>query len=376
MIRITCLCICLLWMCSLSVFAASTEELYGQQMTASGADRLTEQLPADTKELLEQLELDSLQPQSYTGLSLSRVLEGVLSLLREQSDGPLQALATLLAVVAMSALFSHLEGAATGNALRQTYQGVSTLAAGGALLVPLFSLLQTVERAVDSVAVFMAAYVPVYAGVLAAGGSAVGAVSYQTTLLMAVQLLTGLCRSVILPLLLVSLAMGCTGAVTDGFSLETISAAIHKYSLWGVGLLCTLFSGLLSLQQMVAAAGDSLGRRAVKFTLSSFVPVVGGLVSEAYSTVLGCAGLLRSTLGVFGLVATILVVAPTLISCICWNVSLGLSATTAALFRLPALEKLCRAAAGTVRVLIGLLALLALLMVIATTVVAYAAKGA
>ncbi len=373
--RVLWLAVCLFGLFCLPVAAASTEELYDQQVVASGADQLTERLPADTRELLEQLELDSLQPQSYTGLSLSRVLEGLTTLLRLERHGPLQALSTLLAVVAMSAFFSHLENAAGGNALRQTYQGVSTLAAGSALLLPLFSLLQTVEKAVDSVAVFVAAYVPVYAGVLAAGGSATGAISYQTTLLVAVELLTVLCRSVVLPLLLVSLALGCTGAVTAGFSLEAVSATIHKSILWVVGLLCTLFSGLLSLQQMVAAAGDSLGRRAVRFSLSSFVPVVGGLVSEAYSTVLGCAGLLRSTLGVFGLVATVLIVAPSLISCVCWNISLGLSATAAALFRLPALEKLCKTAAGAVRVLIGLLAVFALMMIISTTVVVYTAKG-
>lgn len=366
---------CLFCLLCLPVAAGSVEEMYAQQVTASGADRLSQRLPADTQSLLAELELDSLQPQSYTGLSFSRVLEGVLSLLQSKSGGPLQALSTLIAVVAMAALFSHLDTAAGGNALRQTYQGISTLAAGSALLLPLFSLLQTVEQTVDSVAVFVGAYVPVYAGVLAAGGSATAAASYQTTLLAAVELLTLLCRSAVLPLLLVSLALGCTGAVTDGFSLEAVSATIHKSILWVIGLLCTLFSGLLSLQQMVAAAGDSLGRRAVKFSLSSFVPVVGGLVSEAYSTVLGCAGLLRSTLGVFGLAATVLTVAPPLVSCVCWSISLSLAATAAALFRLPALEKLCRTAAGAVRVLIGLLAVFALLMILSTTVVVYTIRG-
>ena len=81
-------------------------------------------------------------------------------------------------------------------------------------------------------------------------------------------------------------------------------------------------------------------------------------------------------MGVFGLLVTVLTVAPALASCICWNVSLGLSATAAALFRLPSLEKMCRTAAGAVKVLIGLLAVLALLMILSTTVVVYTAKGA
>lgn len=356
--------------------SASTTELYREQAAAGGAEELTEVLPSDVQDLFRQQGWDTLDPETYTSLSFNQVLNSLISLVNTQKSGPLEALSVLVAVVAVTALVGQLEGVSATGALRQTYQGVSTLAAGTVILLPLFGLMKKVEAAVESVAVFVAAYVPVYAAVLAASGGVHGAVSYQSTLLMAIELLTWLCRGGVLPLLMVSLAMGCTGAVAEGFSLEAVSTTIHKTVLWVLGLLCTLFSGLLSLQQMVAAAGDSLGRRAVKFSLSSFVPVVGGLISEAYSTVLGCAGLLRSTMGVFGLLATVLSVVPALVSCVCWNVSLGLAATASSLFRLSPLEKLCRTAAGAVKVLIGLLAVLALLMILSTTVVVYTAKGA
>ena len=131
-----------------------------------------------------------------------------------------------------------------------------------------------------------------------------------------------------------------------------------------------MFSFLLSFQQMAASAGDSLSGRMVRFSLTSFVPVVGGLLGEAYSTVTGCAGLLRTTVGCFGLVSVVLVVVPPLLSCVCWSIGLRVAGDTAALFRLSPLERLCQAASGAVRVLIAVLAVLALLMVISTTVIA------
>ena len=199
--------------------------------------------------------------------------------------------------------------------------------------------------------------------------------SYQTTLLAAAELLTWLIRSVVLPLLVVSLAMGCTGSVADGFCLESVSATLHKTILWALGLFSAVFSWVLSMQQMVAVAGDTLGGRAMKFSLASFVPVVGGMLSEAYSTVVGCAGLLRSTVGCFGLVATMVIVLPPLVSCVCWSISLSLSGTAAALFKLPALEKLCKTAGGAVRILIAVLAVFALLMIISTTVIVFTGRS-
>ena len=351
----------------------SAEELYRQQLEASGADRLGGALPADVQELLSELELDGLDPSGYTQLSVSRVTELLSGLLARESGGPLRTFGVLLGIVLLAALFSGLEGTAENRALRQTYHGVAVLGAGGALLVPLFALLETVRQTVEQVTVFLIAYVPVYAAILATGGRAGSALSYQTTLLGASQLLTWLVGGVVFPVLTVSLAMGCTGAVAEGFCLESFSQTLHKAVLWVLGLFSTAFSGLLSLQQMVTAAGDTLGNRVMKFSLSSFVPVVGGLLSEAYSTVVGCAGLLRTTVGVFGLIAVVLVILPPLFSCICWSVSLYLASSAAALFGLTPLEKLCRLVAGGVRVLIAVLAVFALLMVVSTSVIVFTA---
>ncbi|MBQ9859301.1 MAG: hypothetical protein IJO76_01310 [Clostridia bacterium] len=367
------MCLCLLL--ALPVAAqAEGEQLYAEQLEASGAAQLTERLPKDTATLLEAFGDDLLQPSAYVGLRFDTVFRTLGELLSVQRGLPLQALGCLLGVVLVSALFRGMEGTAQSPFLQTVFHMVAALAAAGGLLVPLLSLLEQVEKAVEQVAVFMAGFVPIYGGILATGGVST-ALSYQTTLLTAAEALTWLLHSGVFPLLTVSLAMGTTGCVADGFCLDSFSATIHKTILWALGLFSTLFSGLLSLQQMVAAAGDTLGGRVMKFSLSSFVPVVGGLLSEAYSTVVSCSGLLRSTVGCFGMLATVLIILPPLCHCLLWSLSLHLSASAAALFGLSSLEKLCKTAAGTIRVLIGVLAVFALLMVVSVSIVVFAARG-
>lgn len=348
-------------------------EMYTQQARSSGAADLPERLPQDVQALLESLGLDALDPASYAQLGFGETAQMLADLLNTQSAGPKQTIGMLMGVILLCALFSGLDGAVGSLSLRRTYQGVAVLAAGGAVLTPLFALFSRVWEAVQQVTVFLTAYVPVYGAILLTSGKGVSAVSYQTTLLAAVQLLLWLVRGVVFPVLLVSLALGCTGSVSEGFCLDRLSGTLHKSILWMLGLFSTLFSGLLSLQQMVAAAGDSFSSRVVKFSLSSFVPVVGGVLSEAYNTVLGCGALLRSTVGAFGLLSVVLVVLPPLLSCVCWNIGLHLAGGAAALFGLTPLDTLCRTAAGAVKVLIALLAVFALLMILSTSVVAFTA---
>lgn len=349
-----------------------TDALFRQQLEASGAEELPCALPTDVQALLESLDLDSLDPAAYTDLSAEQVADMLVDLLQQQSAGPLQALWMLVGVVLVSALLGGVGDVGGSPALRTTYHSAAVLGAAGVLLTPLFALLDTVGQTVERVTVFLTAYTPVYAAVLAVGGHGAGALSYQTTLLAAIQVLTWLIRGVVYPVLTVSLAFGCTGAVAEGFCLDRLSGALHKAVLWALGLFSALFSGLLSVQQMVAAAGDSVGVRVARFTLSGFVPVVGGLLSEAYTTVMGCAGLLHTVIGAFGTVAVVLILAPPLVSCICWNVSLHLAAAAAGLFGLSPIEKLCTVCAGAVRVLIALLAVFGLLMILATAAVSSA----
>ena len=353
---------------------AETWEMYHRQVQSSGAADLPQRLPQNVQTLLESLELDALDPSAYTELGFGQTAQMLVDLLYAQSSGPKQTVGMLLGVILLCALFSGLDGAAGTLSLRRTYQSVAVLAAGGAVLVPLFTLFSRVWETVQQVTVFLSAYVPVYGAILLTGGRGVGALSYQSTLLAAVELLLWMVRGAVFPLLLVSLALGCVGSVSEGFCLDRLSGLFHKTILWALGLFSTLFSGLLSLQQMVAAAGDTLSSRVVKFSLSSFVPVVGGVLSEAYNTVMGCSGLLRSTVGVFGLLSVVLVVLPPLLSCVCWSIGLHLAGGVAAVFGLTQLDTLCRTAAGAVKVLIALLAVFALLMILSTSVVAFAGR--
>lgn len=349
-------------------------EMYAQQTDASGAADLPSRLPPDVQSLLESLRLDTMDPTAYAELEFGELAQMLTDLLYTQATGPKQTIGMLIGVILLCALFSGLEGAVGSASLRRAYQGVAVLAAGGAVLTPLFALFATVWETVQQATVFLSAYVPVYGAILLTGGRAGGAVSYQTTMLAAVELLLWLVRIVVYPLLLTSLALGCTGAVSDGFCLDRLSGTLHRGILWVLGLFSTLFSGLLSLQQMVAAAGDSMGSRVVKFSLSSFVPVVGGVLSEAYNTVVGCGGLLRSTVGAFGLLSVVLVVLPPLLSCVCWSVGLHLAGGVASMFGVTPLDTLCRTAAGAVRVLIAVLAVCALLMVLSTSIVVFVGR--
>ena len=65
----------------------------------------------------------------------------------------------------------------------------------------------------------------------------------------------------------------------------------------------TAFTAWLGITGAVSGAADAVTSRAAKTAISAALPVVGGVISDAASTVVAGAGLLKSAVGAFGLIA-------------------------------------------------------------------------
>ncbi len=370
-----CLMAILLFCSALPVSAQTVEELYAEQLEASGGEALLESLPEQTRELLYELGIDALDPDAFSSLDTETVWDKLWGLIATTCRAPLATAGTVIAVVLLYAWVNGLRHTLREEDTSSVFGTVCALAICGSVVLPLTGCITAVQKAMTSTSVFMTAFTPVYAGVLFSSGRAAAALSFQSVTLLAAQTLSWLAGEVIVPLMTVSLAIGVTGAVTPQIRLGSVGKLLGKTAVWLLSLGMMLFSGLLSLQNLTARAADNLGTRALKFSISSFVPVVGGSLSEAFSTIRGCLHLLHSTLGAFGAAATVLIVLPPLLQCIGWSVLLSVCHTAAELFELRALCDVLDAARRTVRCLIGVVAASGSLLIIAVAILSAATGG-
>ncbi|MGI6265391.1 MAG: stage III sporulation protein AE, partial [Acutalibacteraceae bacterium] len=193
--------------------------------------------------------------------------------------------------------------------------------------------------------------------------------------LFAAQTLTWLTGRVVVPCLVISLAFGLTGAAAPDMRLPAVGGALSKGASWLMGVSATVFVGLLTLRGAVTSAADSLGGRAIRFSLASFVPVVGGAMGEAFNAIRGCLSALRATAGAVGVAATGLIVLPPLAECVGWALTLGICGTAAEMLALPSLSGLLKAAQGVIKALIAALLCCGLFLIVATTLVTLAKSG-
>ncbi len=359
----------------ITVRAQTVEELYAEQLEASGGQELIEQLPSETQDLLVDLGIRQLDPDAFAELNTETVAHRVLKMATSALRGPLATMGTVLLIVLLYAWLDGLRGTLQSEETAALFGTVCALAISGAILLPLTTCIQSVNEAMQSVSVFMGSFTPAYAAILLSGGHAATALSFQSVVLYVSQIIAWLASGVIVPLMTVSLALGVTGAVTPQVKLSGVGKSVGQLATWLLSLGMLLFTGLLSLQSVTSGAADNLGSRALRFSISSFVPVVGGALGEAFGTIRGCLQLLRSTVGGFGALATVLIVLPPLLQCIGWCVTLWLCRTATELFELKPMTDILDAARSTVKCLIGVLSACGSFLVVAVTIVTAATGG-
>ena len=111
--------------------------------------------------------------------------------------------------------------------------------------------------------------------------------------------------NVILPILFISTAISIVSNLSDKVQIGKLSKLFKSGIIWVLGAVITIFTTVISLEGNLTSSVDGLAAKGIKATVSNVVPVVGRALGDSVDSVLGCASLLKNSVGILGLVIII-----------------------------------------------------------------------
>lgn len=328
---------------------ADEAELYQN----SGADTLMEALPEEAQSLLQNVGADPMEapaPDAAAKL-FSALSEGF----RAEWTAPARALLTLLASCVLCRLVQEF----AAKELSYAVSVCGALCAAVTLLSPMASLLEQAARVTDAAAVFLLAAVPVYAGLLFTAGNTVTAPTYGALSLAAANAVS---------VLRVFLAFSVASAVTS-FDLKRLTDALYKVIKWALVLAVTVYTGVLSVQTIVANSAEMAGGKAAKMLVSGAIPIVGSAFSDAFSVIVSGAALVKNGVGAFGLLASLAIFLPLCIKAAAWLLICFCAGLAAEVLGLKPLASFLNGCAAALRLLIAAVCSVGAVAVVSAAVV-------
>ena len=330
-----------------------------------GTDELYDMIPDETRETLDG---SGITP---TGGAEKISLYGILSYIGEQVVGnigkPLRMFGTVTAVILLASLLSGF-GNAAGNSMSGIFSLVSSASAAVIISLYLSDIIGTARTAFGAASDFMLSYIPIIAGVTAVGGHQASAALFSSVTLTAIQILARLTSAVIIPLTSCIIGITAAGSVNSDLNLDRLGEGLKKFVIWGLGLIMTLFLGILSIQSIITASADNAAMKTLKFAVSSAVPIVGGAVSEAISTVSGSIALLKTGIGGFGIAAGAVMLIPPVITALCYKFFLFAAGVVSDLFGCNETGRIIRSGENAMSVILAALSCFFLFITVSSAI--------
>ena len=301
---------------------SAADEIY----SASGAEELY------AGETLEDYGISFENPSSILSVTPAELWKLIKNTVISKVTAPLRLLVSLGIVVVLTALAESLGDTVKKGGTAKVYELVCVLAGVAAVSAPICEVLANSAEALEDGADFMNCFVPVFAGIAAAGGHITSATGYNVLVLTVSDIAIQAANGILMPLLSMCLCLAIVDASCSAVSLKGMLDGVKKLVTWGLGLIMTVFTGLLSIQSIVGSSADTLGSKTAKYVISNCIPVVGGAVSDAYSTVRGSIALLRNGVGSIGIAALAVMLLPPVISLALYRISVSAASAAADIF--------------------------------------------
>lgn len=283
---------------------------------------LYDSLPDDAKEILGNMGVDGVDYTKLNDIKFEDIWTELLNLFANQGTTPLRILAILIAVMLLYSIVSTLKTSAKTTSMEQVLSVCVTLCITCIIVIPVCSIIDSGIEVINTSSKFMIAYIPIMVLVMASSGRTVSSASYYSFMIFAGEGVAQVSSNIVAPFLRLFLGLSVTSAISPNVNLSGVVSSVSKISKWLLGFVMTLFTALLTFKQLITTAMDNVSTRAVRYTLTSFIPVVGSALSDAYKTVQSSVGLLKSNIGVFVIISVVIVFCPVLIQCLIWIFSL------------------------------------------------------
>ncbi len=211
-----------------------------------------------------------------------------------------KSLKTLVSVVLICTLLSVLKAFISKSALAEVSEYGVYCICGVAVLLIFKTINDACINTIDNLSDFMDIAVPTYVIMLTGCGYATMAISVQSLFMSISLLITHVIKDVVCPVLFCSGLLSVVSGVSDVINLSGFIALISKTIKYILGVIMTIFAGVMVFSGLSSSATDSLAVQTAKFAISNFVPVVGGCLSSALNGMKQSSILLKNNMGFAG----------------------------------------------------------------------------
>lgn len=328
-------------------------------------------LDGDLYSVLEDFDLASLDGENVFERGMQNIREYFSQTFKEKLSGAAGWFFIQLSLIMLLSVFSGaFDLSGTEDALSLLSAVIFTVGT----VEKINSFINCTLSAIELNGRLMLSFIPVFTLLISLSGNPASALTYNSFVLFFSELISVLVDRYLVFFIgayfALSISFSFNGSINIGRFVNAVNRGVNLI----LGFSASMFTGFLSLKNVLAYSTDALSVKGIRFMLSSLIPVIGPSLSDAYSSVLGSINLIKSSLAVVGILALTVINIPALTEGVIYYFLISILSGVCELFALGRASEFLRSFSSCIKILL-LVCLFQLFILIISTGIMLTLKG-
>ena len=351
---------------------ATDNEVLESQKKAVGIPEFIEEAEDYTKETLEGTGINPeevLNKAIEGNLNHSKLIGFLFKILGNEVKNAVTTVGIILVIIVIHSILKSISDGLENQGISKVIFYVEYILIVTLIMANFADIIKMAVGAISSLVDITNLLIPILITLMLTTGSIVSAGVVQPILLFAVSFIGNIINSLVVPILMISTVLSIISNISDKVQIGKLSKFFKSSVVWTLGVLLTLFVGILSLEGSLSSSVDGITAKTVKAATSTVIPVVGKVLGDSVDTVLGCAGILKNACGVLGVVIIIAICAMPIIKLTILTAVYKLAGAAVEPIADEKIVKLLEQMGDTFKILLAILFSVSTLLIIGITIV-------
>lgn len=245
------------------------------------------------------------------------------------SDGVVSIVPTIMMIVALAVLSTIVSSMRSSN--QKSMGSVIDFVCYGAMVIIVIGVMKNMltmtKTTLDTMQSQIQALLPILLTLLTAVGGFVSASIYKPIVVLLTSGMMLLFEKVMLPIVVLTFVFTVVGHLNPNIKLKKFGDFLSSLFKWILGTVFTLFSGFLTVQGISAGKYDGISIKATKFAVKSYIPLIGGYLSDGLDFMVLSSVLIKNAIGLSGLLLMVITILSPIIQLIIVKLGFQLAAS-------------------------------------------------
>ena len=353
-----------------NALAETKEEIMSSTQEKFNISGFINQAQEYTGDFFEDMDLSDIFNQAVQGkVNNQTIYKKIIKILGNEVSSNIKILISILVIIVIHGILKSITDSLENSNVSQIIYFVQYILIVTLIMSNFTEIIKLIKETANNLVGFINLLMPLLLTLMVYTGNITTSSVLEPIVLFISNFIGNIIVDALIPIVLIIVVFSIISKISDRVQVEKISKFLKSGVVWFLGIVLTIFVGVVSLEGTLSSSVDGVTAKTAKAVVSSVIPVVGKVLGDVVDSVLGCGVVLKNAVGVVGVIVIIGICILPVLKIATLSIMYSLASAVVQPVADDKIVKLLDEMSGVFKLLLAILCSLSVILIIGVTLV-------